>query len=134
MSDGNSVINWDNVRARASVDPFFLGWALDEYMAAHQISNQQLADVLECRNQDLVRLSLCRLPDDTGPAFRAEIQRISDYIPCNANRLVMLIREVVATRKLSGQVEEHGTGLLMAARDRQSGRKDSDQDDSGNQR
>ncbi len=118
MNRDRPITNWDNVRARVRVDPFFLGWALDQYETAHQMTDQELAEVLGCNTRDLVRLSLCRLPDDSSPRFREEIHRISEYTPCNADRLVMLVREVIATKKMSANTNEQNAGFLMAARDR----------------
>jgi hypothetical protein len=99
-------------------DPFFVGWALKEYATANQIGNDDLAELLGCSKQALARLFLCRLPSDASPAFHSDIRHISEYAPCNADRLVRLIREVMAITRIGNHSKEDAGGFLLAARDR----------------
>ena len=131
MSEDDSVTNWDIVQSRVGSDPFFVGWVLKEYATASHIKDDDLADLLGCSKRALIRLFLCRLPNDSGPDFHSEIRRISEYTQCNADRLVMLIREVIATKKLGSHSEKDNSGLLLAARDRQKDDEDAGHNDSG---
>lgn len=126
MSEGDTVTNWDLVQSRVGSDPFFVGWVLREYATANQIGYDDLADLLRCNKRALVRLFLCRLPNDNGPDFHSEIRRISEYTQCDADRLVMLIREVIAIKKLGSHSEDNYSSLLLAARDRQKDDEDAD--------
>lgn len=124
MSGDGPMIDWGSVRSRVSTDPFFFGWVLGEYAATHQMTETQLAAALKCETRSLIRLSLCRLPDDKESSFQNEIRRISDFVSCDADQLVMLLREVIATKKLADHAMAGNTGLLMAARDRQKNEND----------
>ncbi len=101
---------------RSRKDPFFLGWALAQYQAAHGLDDQQLTEWLECSSTALDRLALCRLPDDGKRQFREEVQRIAEFARCDADRLVSLLREVAAFSTLRGVAGD--VALLIAARDR----------------
>ena len=50
--------------ARARQDAFFVGRALAIYQKLHGMDDQHMAQWLECSEDDLARLALCRLPDD----------------------------------------------------------------------
>jgi hypothetical protein len=108
----------------ARKDTFFLGWALLVYQEAHSIDDHQLAQWLECSLKALDKLALCRLPDDKSGKFQHDVKQIAQFGPCNADRLVQLLREVVSISSLRGEVIEDAIGLLMAARDRKPGGED----------
>lgn len=104
---------------RASNDMFFLGNIIAEFKALNKLSDLDMSDFLECSPDALKRLALCRLPDDRDKRFRDDISRISDYVKCNADKLIALIRQVNALRALRGESAKHAaSSLLMAARDR----------------
>lgn len=104
--------------ARAREDPFFVGKALVEYETVHDIDDRQLAGWLECNPLALARLALCRMPDNTEEDFQQQVRQISEFVPCNADRLVQLVREVAAFSALREGAHDTSTGLLLAARDR----------------
>ena len=52
--------------------------------------------------------------------FQQDVLQIAKFAPCNADRLIKLIREVAAFTALKGEAQEKSSGLLMAARDRKS--------------
>ena len=112
---------------QARKDTFFLGWALSVYQEIQSIDDHQLARWLECDLKNLNRLALCRLPDDKSPKFQNDIKKIAKFGRCSADRLVLLLREVVSILSLRGEVIEDTRGLLMAAR----GRKPDGEDDLG---
>ena len=104
---------------RTSTDTFFMGSALAEYRAMHGMSDRKLAETLGCTMGTLPRLALCRRPDDQAVRFREDVRRVATFVPCNAERLIELLREVAAVTALR---QENGNasrrGVLMAARDR----------------
>jgi hypothetical protein len=101
---------------RAREDGFFLGRTLSEYQEANSLDDGGLAAVLRCSPEGLSRLLLCRCPDDRAPAFAQQVQAIATFAACNADVLMQLLRQVLATRAL--RTERPGGGLLLAARDR----------------
>ena len=127
---GKLFVNMNNPKLiqrfvnRARKDTFFLGWALSVYQETHSIDDHQLAQWLECDLNALDRLALCRLPDDKSGKFQHDVKQIAKFGPCNADRLVQLLREVVSISSLRGEVLEDASGLLMAARDRKPGGED----------
>lgn len=110
---------------RASDDVFFLGRVLSEYRALHGIDDKKLGQRLQCTHKALARLALCRRPDDREARFQEDVKRIAAFAPCNADRLVQLLREVAALGSLRKQKGKAPlAGLLMAARDRRRTRKE----------
>ena len=110
---------------RASDDVFFMGRALAEYRALHGMDDQKLGQRLQCTHEALARLALCRRPDDREAKFQDDVKRIAAFAPCNADRLVQLLREVAALGSLRKQRGKPPlAGLLMAARDRRRTRKE----------
>lgn len=104
---------------RASNDIFFLGNIIAEFKALNKLSDLDISDFLKCTPDALKRLALCRLPDDGDERFRDDINRISGYVKCHADKLIALIRQVNTLRALRGESAKHATSsLLMAARDR----------------
>lgn len=121
---GDPAFQW--LVRRASDDAFFLGRVLAEYRALHGIDDQKLGEILQCTDEGLARLALCRRPHDRVPRFQGDVQRIAAFAPCNAERLVQLLREVAALASLREEGgAEASAGLLMAARDRRKTRKES---------
>lgn len=114
---------WQQLVVRAAKDPFFLGWALREYRMAHGLNEKRLAEWLECDPKALNQLKLCRLPADEENRFQQKVQQIAEFVHCNADRLIQLMREVFAFSSL--RKETKGTSrFLMAARDRRLPKKE----------
>lgn len=107
-------------------DPFFLGWAITQYAHLYNMKKNAIAAWLHCDVNSLDKLFLCRLPDGTSQRVRTQIQQICDYIGCDSDRLIAIIREVFAVHQLKEASLYDNEGFLMAARDRHS---DNDSDD-----
>ena len=103
---------------RARTDPFFIGWALTEYEAIHDMDDEELASWLECHFEALGRIALCRMPDDKRDGFQKTVQHISGFVSCNADKLIRLLREVTVFSALREESQNGASGLLLAARDR----------------
>lgn len=104
---------------RAKDDIYFLGNVIAEFKAINGLSNLDISDYLQCPQDSLMRLYLCRLPDDQKERFVEDIKRIAGYANCNADKLVTLIRQMNSLRSLRGQsTKREESSLLMAARDR----------------
>jgi len=112
----NRELAW--IATRASDDAFFLGRALAEYKQFHDINDDALAVILECKLEDVLKLDLCRLPDDQSPGFQSDVRRIADFASCNFINLVQILREVASVTSLQTLRGDASTSLLMAARDR----------------
>jgi len=104
--------------AKAQEDPFFMGWAIERYAHSYNMERKDIAVFLHCDENALDRLSLCKLPENTSPQFETQIQQISNYVGCDNNRLVAVIREIVAVHKFKKASLCDNEGFLMAARDR----------------
>ena len=87
--------------AKAQEDPFFMGWAIERYKHSYNMEKKDMAAFLQCDENALDRLSLCKLPENTPPQFETQIQTISNYVGCDNNRLVAVIREVIAVNKFN---------------------------------
>lgn len=108
---------------RARKDPFFVGWTLAAYEKLHALEKRQVAEQLQCAPEALDRIALCRQPRGAEPAFQAQVRRIAAYGPCNADRLVQIVREVAALVALQEATADSGGNILLAARDRRHGQK-----------
>jgi len=104
--------------AKAQEDPFFLGWAINRYAHSYNMKRNDIATFLQCDENSLNRLSLCRLPESMSPQFEKQIQKISNYVGCDSNRLIAMIREIFAVYKFKEASLCDNEGFLMAARDR----------------
>ena len=107
----------DQFARRAASDPFFLGAALADYAASEQLDDAGLASALECREELLTPLRLCRRPRPEPALFRADIKAIVERFAVNADRLSEAVRRSDALRRIQGTAP--GDGMLMAARDRE---------------
>lgn len=103
---------------RASRDPFFLGYLFDPLTESGRTTRRDLAQRLKCPESQLVRLWLCRVPNNTAPAFREDVERIASYVACDPDRLAMVVREASAMKALGGTGADRSQSTLLAARDR----------------
>lgn len=125
-NSSNKAIQW--VVKKARKDPFFLGWAISQYQKSNKMDDQELATLLQCSEENLHRLAVCRLPDDENSAFQEHVKQIADYVSCNVDQLIRILREVSAVTTMREAPRTKGRlEYLMAARDR----KPEDDDSSG---
>jgi hypothetical protein len=108
---------WRRLVDRSRRDRFFVGWALGQYGTAHGLADDEVLTWLECRPDRRDHLALCRVPGPEEDAFPSNVHRIAQFVGCNADKLVQLLREVVALDALRGG-SAGAAGVLMAARDR----------------
>lgn len=97
-------------------DPFFIGWALEKYERKQGINSEELSEWLQCSSKDVNRLALCRLPHDEDNRYQKEIEQIAEFVPCNPDRLIQLLRTVSAFTALQEQKKDEDNGFLLAAR------------------
>jgi hypothetical protein len=102
---------------RSRQDAFFVGRALAVYQKLHNLDDQQMAQWLECSEDDLKRLALCRLPDDKKDGFQQEVRKVAAFAACNPDRLVQLLREAASWDAFQGDHQEQTDSFLLAARD-----------------
>lgn len=110
--------------AKAIAQPYFLANALSVFQKIHRIGNDGLASFLECSEDDLPRVALCRKPDPSGIRFRQETEQIAGYAGINSLKLAQLLRQVDSYNALLARpAQQSELGLLMAARDKIGKRK-----------
>lgn len=115
------ILQW--AAKRATEQPFLLGHDLHEFRMLHDASDEELASFLECSEDALICLALCRRPDPDGPSFRVEIHQIASHCRANPQQLAKMVREVDSLRTIRElpprmPLVSHQPGLLAAARDR----------------
>jgi hypothetical protein len=103
--------------ARARQDAFFVGRALAIYQKLHGMDDQQMVQWLECSENDLARLALCRLPDDKKDGFQQDVRKVASFAACNPDRLIQVLRGAASWDALKGDSQEPADGFLLAARD-----------------
>jgi hypothetical protein len=118
---------------RTRQDPFFVGRALAVYQRLHGMDDQQMAQWLECSEDDLARLALCRLPDDKKDGFQRDVRKIAAFAVCNPDRLVRVLRGAASWDALQEGDQELTDGFLLAARDHKPAGDDDSSGPSGGQ-
>ncbi len=103
---------------RVRDDPFFLASALADYAHSEDLDERGLATVLDCSQETLDLLRLCRRPRATAPSFRTDVDRIAARFGVRADTLTEIVRraDVLAAMRRD---DASGQGLLLAARDRE---------------
>jgi hypothetical protein len=102
---------------RVEADPHFLASLLAEYARAEGLDDIGLARELNCRAEDLTGVRLCRAPRPDTAGCREDVRRVADRFGLAADRLLEIVRQVEALRRL----RDGGAAapeFLMAARDR----------------
>lgn len=92
----------------ASRDPFYLGWHLASYSEITGMSMAEVVRELGCLPETVDSISLCRAPR-AEPHFREDIEAVADRFQARADKLARIVRYVRVSS---------GTGVLLAARDR----------------
>ena len=115
---------------RLSNDIEFMAGVLTIYSVQEQLSEQELANLLEISTEKLSTLALCKSPQSSKPDFANQVKQIASYVGVDTIRLANLIRQVEAIeviKNLPGKVTCQETvnnqstkefGWLSAARDR----------------
>ena len=99
---------------RLEDDPFFLACALKHYAASESLDERTLATKLECTEETLILLRLCRTPD--ASRFKADIEQIVSRFQLNRGALLQAVRRGQAIVNLR-QTKAGSKGTLLAARD-----------------
>lgn len=106
---------------RIEDEDFFLASALADYARTEHLDEQGLAGALDCSEEDLVSLRLCRRPRPQPESFRREVNRIASRFGARAGVLAEVVRRSDALRTMRARSTEETSGTLMAARDRPQG-------------
>jgi hypothetical protein len=93
-----------------------LAGLLFAYQEQEGLDEPGLAAFLGCDVGALARLALCRRLRAQTPFFRADIERVAQFVGANPLQLVKLIR-AVETRAAFQQATDVPSPLLLAARD-----------------
>jgi hypothetical protein len=108
----------DHLRAlatRLETDPFFLACPLRHYAKGEGLSDHELAAHLNCSEEVLLPVRLCRAPAAQSESFYADIERIAVKFSLDADALAKAVRQGQAIVEMS----QGGESLpaLLAARD-----------------
>ena len=106
---------------RIEGDDFFLASALADYARTEHLDEQGLAGALDCSEENLVSLRLCRRPRPEPQSFRRDVNQIASRFGARADVLAEVIRRSDALRTMRARLTEETSGTLMAARDRRRG-------------
>ena len=71
---------------RTKTEPFFLGYYIHAYAVANDLNAEGIAKYLSCPMDRLEQLMLCRMP-----GTKAEVNRVAEYVPCDANTLFSIV-------------------------------------------
>lgn len=105
----------DRLALLAQGRPNLLAGPLALYKEQEELDDQQLATLLGCEPEALLRLALCERPRP-APYFRQDVERIANYIHADMMQLAMLIR-AAESREALGQRPNATSLALLAARD-----------------
>ena len=103
--------------ARAASDPSFLASLLAEYARSEGRDDAGLARELGCPEETLTGVRLCRAPRPDPAGFREDVRRVAERFALDADRLMEVVRQAEALRRLR-EGGSAAAGFLMAARDR----------------
>jgi len=115
MTDGELL---RRAAERASHRRFYLASSLLAYARAERLDDAGLAARLGCDTASLPALLLCRRPTGEGPVFRADVEAIAERFRLDSARLALV--------SLGGAATDQTGGLLAAARDREDGDRQRD--------
>lgn len=105
---------------KASSKGGFVGAAMQAITAASNATLSDVASRIQCPVENLVRLSLCKMPRESAAHFASDVTKISEFVDCNPGELANLMREysaIAAMREFNPDSTSHET-MLMAARDK----------------
>jgi hypothetical protein len=105
--------------ARLEKDPFFLASTFATYRIEYDVTDAQLAKVLDCDVETVKRLSLCRAPRVEGKnLFVSDVRAVAKYASCDWVGLSRVVRaaQAISTLKRFGATSD--SQLLKAARDK----------------
>jgi hypothetical protein len=102
---------------RVEGDPSFLASLLAEYARSEGLDDGGLARELSCQAEDLTGIRLCRTPRPDPDGCWDDVRRIAERFSFDAARLLEIVRQAEAMRRLR-EGGTSGPGFLMAARDR----------------
>ena len=79
--------------SRASNNPFFMAYAMDQYKRLHQMSDEILAAFLKCESAGLARLGLCRKFSPSEQMADMWLRQTAAYAGVSPEALQLLVAE-----------------------------------------
>jgi hypothetical protein len=110
-------LSLDRLALLAQRRPHLLAGPLALYKEQEGLDDQQVAALLKCEPEALLRLALCERPRP-APHFREDVERIAAYIHADMMQLARLIRAAEAREALHHRSSAVPPALL-AARDQE---------------
>ncbi|VTR93589.1 unnamed protein product [Gemmata massiliana] len=113
-----STAPFELLAARASIDPFFLGFRLAEFAARESLNDAALAARLGCDVATLAHVRMCRAPRTESTAVFGE------DVTCVATKFGLNVKALAeATKLIPAAIARDATnpepaGAVLAARDR----------------
>ena len=108
---------WVRLSRRLEDDSSFLAASLAVYALSEGLDDAALAARLGCDLALLPQLRWCLCPRTEAEHFRLDVLQVADRFGVSADVLASVVRRAAALGGLRWS-ETHGTGYLMAARDR----------------
>lgn len=106
---------------RASVDPHFLAFALQQYAENQQMDELALMAALGATPETLAHARLCRTPRTDDNGMREDVDCIAAKFGLNAAMLMQAVRDRQSTAVIEKATTEplpEGMTWMLAARDR----------------
>jgi len=124
MADSMSAEALAQLAERLEGNPDFMAYVLAAYRRQEGLSEDELAAELSVLPALVIRLALCKRPNEASPGFAERVRRMSDFTLIDEAKLANILRQVRVLDGLSGrpvgreEIRGPLEGLLAAARDR----------------
>ena len=101
----------EHLAQRLEDDPFFLACPLKLYAKSEGLSKDGLAAGLNCSEESLLSVQLCRAPSGEDESFQDDIEKIAAKFSADADALAEAVRRGQAIFHLAKA--PHATGALL---------------------
>lgn len=122
----DSTLSLHRLALLARTRPALLANILALYQEQEELSDEQLATLLQCDVESLPKLALCERPRE-APYFRQDVERIAAYIHADVKQLANVLRAAEARAALQ-QRSGITSPTLLAARDHEEDGEDNSSD------
>lgn len=108
---------------KASGEKNHMAFFLEEFRLLEKLTNEELLSTLNCSYENLLRLGLCIIPEQSSDKFIEKINNISENVNISALSIITIIKHVVSVTHFTNTLPE---SMLMAARDKEKKKDSSD--------
>lgn len=101
---------------RAAKRPEFMASVFARYCAAERVDEEQLVSLLNCSEQDYLRLSLCRTSRQPSAD---DLRQLAAFAGTDPHALARVVRRVEAVEAMKAGAKAVAQSTLIAARERE---------------